>query len=726
MEELIIQDFQAYQEAVSALYEIQEGLQRRVIELQQQNDLLEEELELQLKKEQSYESDKHFLLAPAALIIINGHGIIRSANEQASHFLHREIKGLEEESLRSLLSKNSFHDFTKCFTLFKESEELSTTIHNLQLKDKRQLSLVLRKVRNTKDAYSSSFVVLLLSIDSNFAEFSDYLGNMAIDQMHEGITITDEKGIILRVNNAFTGISGYAREQALGKTPRILKSGRHPKAFYEKMWESILHHGWWEGEIWNRRKNGQVYPEWIQINRINDPVSKKVYYMSIFSDISERKRHQERLDQLAHYDELTGLMNRRFLMTTLQLMLERLEKQKSSLALLFIDLDHFKQVNDQFGHHEGDQLLQEASQRILASVRQSDIVGRVGGDEFVVVLSRIENEKVVELIAQKIIDEVSRVYELSTSHYIGASIGIAYYPKNGRDVNDLIRHADSAMYRAKSMGRSRFALFSEEDEDILISQKEMKNLIRSAIQNPKKHLQVYYQPVYNAETNTLSSSEALVRLVDEDANIISPDRFIELAESEGFIVALGDRIFESVCIFVQGCQNKKIAFSKIAINLSVKQLAEEGLYERFEHIAHQYGVDMGMFSFEITETSAMQHISTILRGIYEFKNAGCTFMLDDFGTGYASLSQIYRLPIDVIKIDKSFTDLIESDDDSSRKLIFAIISMAKAMSIDIIVEGVESRTQVEWLLGHGVIKMQGYHFSKPLSANAFEELLRGE
>lgn len=721
MQEFVVRDFEAYQEAVSALYEIQESLQKRVIELQQQNDLLEEELELQLKKEQSFESDKQFFLAPAALIVINGHGIIRSANERSSHFLLKESKELLEESLHSLLSKNSFHDFTKYFSAFKESSEESTTIHNLQLKDKRQFSLVLQKLRNTKDAYSSSFIGLLLSIDSNFAEFSDYLGNMAIDQMHEGITITDENGIILRVNNAFTGISGYAREQVLGKTPRVLKSGRHPKAFYEKMWESILHHGWWEGEIWNRRKNGQIYPQWIQINRINDPVSKKVYYMSIFSDISERKRHQERLDQLAHYDELTGLMNRRFLMTTLQLMLER---QNNSVALLFIDLDHFKQINDQFGHHEGDLLLKEVSQRILASVRQNDIVGRVGGDEFVVVLSRIEDEKVVEKIATKIISEVSRVYEISATHYIGASIGIAYYPKDGKNVNDLMRHADSAMYRAKNSGRSRFALFSEEDEDMLISQKEMKNLLRRAIEEPQKYLEVYYQPIYDGQTQQIVSAEALVRFLDEDGVLISPDRFIEIAESEGFITDLGVRIFERVCRFVQACKQKQLSLIKIAINLSVKQLVQEGLYEDFSQIAKECGLDISGFSFEITETSAMQHISTILRGIHQFRNAGSTIMLDDFGTGYASLSQIYKLPIDVIKIDKSFTDLIESEDDSSKKLIFAIISMAKALSIEIIVEGVESQRQVEWLLVHGVLKMQGYYFSKPLEQLRFEQLLR--
>ena len=713
-------DFQAYQEAVSALHEIQEKLKHRIIDLQEQNDLLEQELELISSKYNSTNLDSYFSIIPANLIVIDGHGIIRLANESALHFFNLKTEEIIGVSLRSLLAKMSFHDFTKYFSTFKnEHEKPLASMHNLQLRDKRQFSFLLRKVRNTHEAYSSSYIGLLSSIDSSFSDFSDYLGNMAINQMHEGITITDVDGVILRVNSAFTAISGFSREEAIGKTPALLKSGRHSQAFYEKMWQSIAHHGWWEGEIWNRRKNGHVYPQWIQINRINDPISKKIYYMSTFSDITERKEHQERLDQLAHYDELTGLMNRRFLMVTLQLLLDRVQTTQGKVAVLFVDLDHFKQINDQFGHHEGDLLLQEASQRILASVRQSDIVGRVGGDEFVIVLSRIESYESAQGIALKIIHSLNQVFQLSTSHFIGASVGIAYYPVHGKSMNDLMRHADSAMYRAKNSGRSQFAIFNEDDEDALISHKEIKNLLRRAIENPKKYLQMYYQPLFDPFTSTLISAEALVRLFNEEGKMISPDVFIEIAENEGFMYELGEKIFESVCEFVKNAKNLGYTPPRIAINLSVAQLVNENLFSTFSSIAQSYALEVNTFSYEITETSAMQKLSSILSGIMEFKNAGCLIMLDDFGTGYASLSQIYKLPIDVIKIDKSFTDLIEGQDSSSKKLIHAIISMANALNIDVIVEGVETKEQLEWLMQHNVKKVQGYYFSKPLDGDTF-------
>jgi diguanylate cyclase (GGDEF)-like protein len=441
--------------------------------------------------------------------------------------------------------------------------------------------------------------------------------------------------------------------------------------------------------------------------------------MSTFSDITERKEHQERLDQLAHYDELTGLMNRRFLMVTLQLLLDRVQTTQGKVAVLFVDLDHFKQINDQFGHHEGDLLLQEASQRILASVRQSDIVGRVGGDEFVIVLSRIESYESAQGIALKIIHSLNQVFQLSTSHFIGASVGIAYYPVHGKSMNDLMRHADSAMYRAKNSGRSQFAIFNEDDEDALISHKEIKNLLRRAIENPKKYLQMYYQPLFDPFTSTLISAEALVRLFNEEGKMISPDVFIEIAENEGFMYELGEKIFESVCEFVKNAKNLGYTPPRIAINLSVAQLVNENLFSTFSSIAQSYALEVNTFSYEITETSAMQKLSSILSGIMEFKNAGCLIMLDDFGTGYASLSQIYKLPIDVIKIDKSFTDLIEGQDSSSKKLIHAIISMANALNIDVIVEGVETKEQLEWLMQHNVKKVQGYYFSKPLDGDTF-------
>jgi len=439
--------------------------------------------------------------------------------------------------------------------------------------------------------------------------------------------------------------------------------------------------------------------------------------VSVFSDITERKKTQEKLDSLAHYDPLTGLMNRHFMSISLETLIERASGRSGKVALLFMDLDHFKQVNDQYGHHEGDLILQDVSQRILACVRQNDIVSRIGGDEFVVILSRIEGYDIAHNIANNIIDSIKQPFVFTkATHHLGASVGIAYYPSHGTNTKDLMRHADTAMYKAKNSGRSQYAVFDSSDEDKLNSYGHIKKMILRTIDEPQKYLQVWYQPVVNPNTNKVVSAEALVRIFDDEDNLVQSNIFISIAEQEGLIIALGEAIFARVCGFVRENQKRGIITPKIAINLSVIQLRHTALFDTFIAISSEYNLNISDFSYEVTETSAMENLTTILSVIDEFRRHGCLFMLDDFGTGYASLSQLNRLNVDTIKIDKSFTDLIEDDNTSNRNLIKAILSMAKALDKDVVVEGVETQRQLDWLVKQGVEKIQGYYFSKPLSA----------
>jgi diguanylate cyclase (GGDEF)-like protein/PAS domain S-box-containing protein len=706
---------QAYQEQLLAQSEILDTLQHRILSLQQQNSILEDELMNSAYTEKNSDYETYFKLSPVHLVIIDGHGIIRDLNESAIEFFHSKRESIEGASLRSLLTKSSFRDFTKNFANFKESDDTDAYIYFLQLKNLHQFTLILRKLSPIHDNRSMSIICSIVTLDSTTSEYSDYLSKIAIDQMHEGITVTDEHGTILRVNNAFTEISGYSRDEVIGKNPNILKSGRHSKGFYDRMWDEIRHHGWWSGEIWNRRKNAQIYPQWLQINRIMDPISRKLYYISTFSDITERKKNQEKLDQLAHYDALTGLMNRHFMKISLQNLIDRQRDSKSIFAVLFIDLDHFKQINDRYGHHIGDLVLQESSQRILGAIRQNDYVGRIGGDEFVVLLTRLEKIEDALRVAEKIVKKISLPYNVNTkTHHISASIGVAQYPLHGDSVEDLMRRADTAMYRAKNSGRARVSLFDDEDEKALISHEHIKALIRKAIEFPQQHLKLHYQPVINALTHDVVSLEALVRLIDDNDAIISPICFIETAETENMIGALGEQIFTKVCRFIEENDKKAITTPPIAINLSVLQLSNDTLFETFENIAKAHNLSIERFSFEVTETHAMQSMNTILHTMHQFRNAGCKIMLDDFGTGYASLSELYQLPVDTIKIDKSFTDRIEDHHESHQNLIRAILSMAGALKLDIIVEGVENEKQLEWLKDQGAIKIQGYVYSKPL------------
>lgn len=709
-------DMQAYKDALSSQYQLLEDMQQKIIDLEQSNTLLENELSEHLNDILDIEKNNSlFSIIPANLIIMDGHAMIRSLNESALEFFNLQNKDVQDHSLRSILSSVSFKDFTMYFKAFKDSDDLITTIHYLELKDKQQFSLLLRKVINTNKYTSGTFIGSILRLNSLSSNFVEYLGNLAIEQMNEAIIIADADVKILRVNNAFTEITGYKRDEVLGRKPQLLKSGRHSKSFYKKMWDSIKQQGWWAGEIWNKRKNSQIYPQWLQINRLQDPISKKSYYVSVFSDITERKRSQEKLDNLAHYDPLTGLMNRHFMSISLQSLLERANENSGKIALLFMDLDHFKQVNDQYGHHEGDLILQEVSQRILACVRQNDIVSRIGGDEFVIILSRIEGYEIAQSIAKKIIDSIQQPFIFSkATHHLGASIGIAYYPSHGKNVKDLMRHADTAMYKAKNSGRSQYAVFDLSDEDKLNSYEHTKNMIHEAIENPQRHLQVWYQPVVNPNTNRVVSLEALVRIFDKENMLVPPDAFISVAEQERLIVKLGEAIYTMACSFVSENKKKGIQTPRIAINLSVIQLMDKDLFKNFIAISSKYNLHISDFSYEVTETSAMENITTILGVIDEFKAKGCTFMLDDFGTGYASLSQLNTLNVDTIKVDKSFTDLIENEDSSNKKVIKAILSMAKALEMGVVVEGVETQKQLDWLVKQGVEKIQGYYFSRPL------------
>ncbi|MFO7832203.1 MAG: EAL domain-containing protein [Desulfuromonadaceae bacterium] len=722
-EQILEQERSSYAEQLSAITELLERTQMELLDQKQHNSILESEINSLSEGNIFGEYREYFDNIPVGVIVLNRHGIIDDLNLVSAKFFQINRKSGEPISFRSLLSTTGFGDFSKLFSSFKINKNQHTVdFHLLQLKDRRQFSLHLSKTH----FYGKSRALMLgviIPVETANSAHSEYLANLAVDQLREGIVITDEDGKILRVNNAFSEITGYSRDESIGENPRILKSGRHGEDFYKELWEQISHHGWWQGEIWNKRKNGHIYPQWLQISRIFEPATQKVYYISTISDISERKEHQSELDRLAHYDTLTGLMNRHFVKISLQNLVYRAVEDKSCLmAVMFVDLDHFKLINDQYGHHEGDLVLQEAANRILASVRQTDVVGRVGGDEFVVILTRLEDAEDAAMIAEKIIHSVSQPYKINkNSHLLSASIGVAFYPDDGIEINDLMRRADAAMYRSKKKGRAQVVFFTMQDEKEIFSHDQLKTLIRSAIKTPELHIDPHYQPILDCQTGELSSLEALLRIQDETGNWFSPADVIEVAENENLIVELGEKIFERICAFVSNAEKNGSLVPAITVNLSVHQLNKDDLFGRFNKIAGNFELELSRFNFEVTETSAMQNIKTILHTIYKFKEAGCKVLLDDFGTGFASLSQLHMLPVDIVKIDRTFTAMIDNSDESHRDFIRAIASMVKILKIDIIIEGVETQSQLEWLKGQNVDLVQGYYFSKPVKGRTLIE-----
>jgi len=712
-------EFKAYQEELSELHKIIEKTQLELIASKQQNIILEDEFNTYLNDENYSSFKKYYNYSPLTLFVLNQHATILEFNKSAVDFFQHGEDALLGSSFKQLLSKRSFTDFYEHFTEFKNGSEKFLLLHDLQLQDSRQFSLHMAKIPTQAKSSKLKIACSLISYDTHSIVFMDYLAKIAVDQMHEGVVITEENGTILHVNNAFTDITGYARSEVLGKTPRILKSGRHDESFYQNIWETVSKHGWWANQIWNKRKNGNIYPQWLQINRILDPLTQKTYYIGTLLDISDRVSHEEELDLLAHYDSLTGLMNRHYITLSLEEEVSKAQISKTQIGVMFIDLDNFKHINDQYGHDQGDLVLQEASQRILSTVRHTDLVGRIGGDEFVIILPRIQNVDDMQTLSNKIIKKLSSVYAFNNhEYYISASIGISQYPKDGELFEDLMKNADYAMYMAKKSGKSQYTFFDEQYAKEAFSYENMKMLLHEAIKNPQENLAVYYQPIINPNTLELCEVEALVRMYDKEKKLIFPDLFIDIAEKEGMNVSLGYAIFESACQFLSDgvLLGKKMPL--IAINLSVKQLMEKDLFKNFSEITDKYNCDISAFNFEISERDAMQNIDTILYTLTQLHENGSKILLDDFGTGYSSLSQLYHLPIDIIKIDKSFTDFICNTDGAFQNIIRAIISMAKELNMDLIIEGAETKEQVDWIKANNISKIQGYYYSKPIDGTS--------
>ncbi len=708
------EEIRAYQEQISSLNQIIVDLQQELFKQKQDCQILENDLLYSgINIEKDYST--YFEQSPNILVIIDKFGKIKKLNETAINFFENGKFNILEQNFRTFLDQSVFMEYTSKFqTFLKDTSQKSMNFHFLLLKNQKSFSLSLKKLDVQNYERGILIMGVILPYDSDGSQSSNYLSHLVLDQLKDGVIITNEEAKILKVNSAFTEITGYSQDFVLGKTPSILKSGRHTKDFYSDIWKSITHHGWWAGEVWNKRKNNNIFPEWLQINRVIEPVTKKMFYIAIFSDITDRKKRQYELDRLAHYDVLTGLVNRHFLNINFSNLLENSKRKKTKNAVLFLDLDHFKQVNDIYGHHEGDLLLQETAQRILSKVRTNDIVARIGGDEFVIILSRIQDEKIILKIAESLIKEIRKPFFINNNeHNIGTSIGVSIYPDHGTTTAELMSRADSAMYRSKNAGRNQVSIFKEEDEKYILEKDSFKNILLKTLKNPSKYLEVFYQPIFNTKNNEINSLEALLRVKNDDEEFINPENIISIAESEGLITELGELIFNEVCIFYKFNKENNLKNLPIAVNLSVLQLMKESFIENFESIALKHALQLKNFNFEITETSTMENLESLNFQLNQLSKKGSRIYLDDFGTGYASLSQLHNLPIDVVKVDKSFTFRIDKDE-QARKMVTSMISMTQGLNCDIVIEGVETNESLQWLKDINANYVQGYLFSKPL------------
>lgn len=537
----------------------------------------------------------------------------------------------------------------------------------------------------------------------------------------EGIVITDQGGIILQVNRAFTEITGFQPEEAIGQTPRLLRSDHHDELFYRQFWKELTGSGSWQGEIWNRRKNGGVHPVWQNISAIRDDSGRIVQYISIFSDITDKKISEQRIEHLAHYDVLTDLPNRVLFNERCEHALSRARREGHELVLMFLDLDRFKHINDSLGHPVGDRLLQQVAERLRKLVREEDTIARLGGDEFVVVLEEVHDINVVPSVAEKLLGAFGEPFVVSDSLlHVSSSIGIALYPEDGRDVTTLVRNADAAMYRAKESGRNNYQFYTREMTVLAHERVSLENSLRQAVEMDE--LVLHYHPQYDLASGGLVGVEALVRWNHPEKGMIPPDRFIPLAEESGLILPIGGWVLREACRQAQAWLDAGRSFGRVAVNVSGHQVERGDFIEQVCNVLQETGLPPGCLELEITESFFMQHTGQAVSTLEALRELGVSLAIDDFGTGYSSLSYLKQLPVNKLKIDRSFIQDIPGGR-LDMAIVRAVIALGRGLEMRVIAEGVERDEQSRFLLAEGCDEAQGFLYTRPLPAD--EIAMRG-
>ncbi|WP_173081607.1 putative bifunctional diguanylate cyclase/phosphodiesterase [Fundidesulfovibrio magnetotacticus] len=543
-----------------------------------------------------------------------------------------------------------------------------------------------------------------------------------MDNSLEGVTVTGPDGRIEWVNKAFTAITGFAPEEVLGQTPRVLKSDRHDEAFYRDMWQSLAENGRWEGEIWNRRKSGEAYPEWLRITALPDDSGRLVRYLAVFHDLTDLKRQRDMLLHEAYHDALTGLPNRHLFLDRLGQALRQSQGQGRHVGVVCLDLDRFKTVNDSLGHVTGDIILSEVAQRLAPLMRQADTLSRFGGDSFYLLLDALRDPEDAAHVAGRALACLSDPMTVRGEEiYISASVGITISPADGHDPSQLVRNAELAMYRAKDAGRNNFAFFTEDLGERVMGALRLENDLRKAL--ARKDFVLHYQPRVDMLTGQITGMEALVRWSQPDGGLVSPADFIPLAEETGLILSLGEWVLEEACRQTALWSAEGLGALKVSVNLSPRQLEQPGLTGRTLALLERTGLPPEQLEVEVTESVFLKDFGMVSQALSALAEAGVGVALDDFGTGYSSLAYLKKLPIKTLKIDKSFVDGLPLDRDDAA-IVTSIVSIAANLNMDVVAEGVESSAQLEFLRRLNCCSsFQGYLFARPLAASEFALLM---
>lgn len=548
------------------------------------------------------------------------------------------------------------------------------------------------------------------------------VGQAILENTKEGVMITDMEGRIVGVNKAFAQVTGYAEIDALGQTPRLLRSGRHDAQFYHDMWRSVRTKGQWEGEIWNRRKSGEIYPEWLSISAVHDEHGSTSHYVGVFSDILLYKQQEARLVHLAHYDQLTGLPNRICFNEFLTKSLAHAARQGKGFCLMFMDLDRFKLVNDTLGHAAGDELLREVSRRLSLSTRREDILGRLDGDEFGLLLACSSAQTApAAKVARKILAAVSRPYCIGGKQLsVTASIGICLYRHDGTDAGVLLRNADTAMYRSKELGGNTYQFFTAEMNRRVAHRLSRENSLRKALD--RGELKLHYQPLIDLDTGRVKAAEALLRWDHPDEGTLFPGAFIGIAEETDLIDPIGRWVLEEACRQIRVWEEAAVLLDRVAVNVSVQQFNQPERGRQLLRFLQERPLRPQTLELEITESVLADGGHHTFQLMKSFRDMGLRISLDDFGTGYSSLGYLRRFPIDTLKVDRSFITNIHRDPEDTA-IVTAISSIAQRLGLQVVAEGVENEEQVASVRSCGCRMAQGFYFARPMAATELAKMV---
>ncbi len=702
------------------------------IELEMQNNELKKIQHQLIKTKDSF--TKLFEYAPVGYVRLNDFGLILQCNNTFQQLLDKNASQIEGHYFADFIHPDDtvlFNSRYKAFYNKPENKVIEVRLFNhkqntdvflyLELKGRRIDNIEFSS--DPKDKGTSLLVNCIEITRHKSLEESLKLAAKVFDNSKEGILILDSETKIQRVNHSFSEITGYEPHEVLGRTPRLLKSGKHSRSFYDAMWNAIRKKGHWQGEIWNKRKNGELYIEWLSISCTIDTYGRVSHYIGIFTDITQRKHDEQHIEHLAHFDSLTDLPNRTLLHDRLNQAIIQANRNKTFITVLFLDLDRFKILNDTLGHFIGDLLLQEVGQRLQSCVRESDTVARFGGDEFVIVLSGFDNETIAqtqsENISQNILTQLSKTFELSDHQYkTSTSIGFSIFPKDGNSESELIKNADAAMYHAKTQGRNNFQAYSKQMHLEAINKGTLENDLNKALEN--NEFVLYYQTIVDIKNpSKIVGFEALIRWFHPTRGLINPNDFIPLAEETGTILQIGQWVLTTACKQLKQWHNEGHSHLKMSINLSARQFLQNDLFSTIIDVLKEEEIDANFLDFEITETVIMQNMKEASNILKCLINAGSSISMDDFGTGYSSLTYLKKFSITRIKIDRSFVNDITTDTDD-QVIVKSIMAIAKHMQLEVLLEGIENEPQLNYLKKEYCQFSQGYYFSKPLPAELIE------